>query len=329
MSFKAFRIHQQDKGVSVGFEQMEVDDLTPGEVLVQVTYSGINFKDALAATGKGKILRASVLNGGIDFSGIVAASDSARLSEGDEVLVCGCGLSETRDGGYAEFARVPVNCMVPLPDGLSLHDAMALGTAGFTAALAMIRLEENHQSPPHGPVVVTGATGGVGSIAIDMLAGKGFEVVAFTGKQDQHDYLRQLGASDFIDRASVEMGSKPLEQAQWGGAVDNVGGDTLAWLTRTVKPMGNIAAIGLAGGFKLETTVMPFILRGVSLLGVNSVMMPLEMRDRAWQRLGADLKPAHLDLIAPRTIDFDELPSAFDDYMNSAVTGRTVVRIGQ
>ena len=329
MSFKAFRIHQQDKGVSVGFEQMEIDDLTPGEVLVQVTYSGINFKDALAATGKGKILRSSVLNGGIDFSGIVAASDSARFSEGDEVLVCGCGLSETRDGGYAEFARVPVNCIVPLPDGLSLHDAMALGTAGFTAALAMIRLEENYQSPAHGPVVVTGATGGVGSIAIDMLAAKGFEVVAFTGKQDQHDYLCQLGASDFIDRASVEMGSKPLEQARWGGAVDNAGGDTLAWLTRTVKPMGNIAAIGLAAGFKLETTVMPFILRGVSLLGINSVLMPLEMRDRAWQRLGADLKPAHLDLIAPRTIDFDELPSAFDDYMNSAVTGRTVVRIGQ
>ena len=188
MAFKAFRIHQQEKGVSTGFESLDVDQLTAGEVVVRVAYSGINFKDALAATGKAKILRAEQLNGGIDFSGVVESSESDAYKAGDEVLVCGCGLSETRDGGFSEIARVPADCVVRLPEGLSLRDAMAIGTAGFTAAIAMIRLEENGQAPGHGPMLVTGATGGVGSIAIDMLAAKGFNVVALTGKSDQHDY---------------------------------------------------------------------------------------------------------------------------------------------
>ena len=327
MSFKAFRIHQQEKGVSTGFEDLEVDRLTEGDVVVRVAYSGINFKDALAATGKAKILRASELNGGIDFSGVVETSGSDQFKSGDPVLVCGCGLSETRDGGYSEVARVPASCVVPVPKGLSLRDVMAIGTAGFTAAIAMIRLEENGQDPAHGPMLVTGATGGVGSIAIDMLAAKGFEVVALTGKSDQHDYLKTLGATDFVNRHDLEMGTRPLEKGLWGGAVDNVGGDTLGWLTRTVQPWGNIASIGNASGIKLETTVMPFILRGVSLLGINSIEMPTAMRNRAWQRLGEDLKPAHLDLIAPRTIEFAELPSAFGDYLSGAVVGRTVVRI--
>ncbi len=329
MSFRAFRIHQRGKAVSAGFEQMQIDDLTAGDVVVRVAFSGINFKDALAATGTAKILRAPSLNGGIDFSGTVESSQNPSFNEGDSVLVCGSSLSETRDGGYAEMARVPADCVVPLPDGLELRDAMAIGTAGFTAALVMIRLELNGQSPEQGPMIVTGATGGVGSIMIDMLAAKGFEVVALTGKSDQHDYLRQLGASDFIDRHSFEMGGRPLEKGLWGGAVDNVGGDTLGWLTRTVKPWGNIASIGNASGIKLETTVLPFILRGVSLLGINSIEMPTSLRNLAWQRLGGDLKPAHLNLIAPRTISFDELPGAFDDYLASTVTGRTVVRIGR
>lgn len=327
MSFKAFRIHQQEKGVSTGFESLDVDQLTAGEVVVRVAYSGINFKDALAATGKAKILRAEQLNGGIDFSGVVESSESDAYKAGDEVLVCGCGLSETRDGGFSEIARVPADCVVRLPEGLSLRDAMAIGTAGFTAAIAMIRLEENGQAPGHGPMLVTGATGGVGSIAIDMLAAKGFNVVALTGKSDQHDYLRALGASDFLDRNELEMGGRPLEKGLWGGAVDNVGGDTLGWLTRTVQPWGNVASIGNASGIKLETTVMPFILRGVSLLGINSIEMPTHLRHRAWQRLGDDLKPAHLDLIAPRTIDFEDLPNAFDAYLTGSVVGRTVVRI--
>jgi NADPH2:quinone reductase len=205
---------------------------------------------------------------------------------------------------------------------------MALGTAGFTAAIAMIRLEENGQDPSQGRMIVTGATGGVGSIVIDMLSAKGFEVVALTGKSDQHEYLRQLGASDFIDRHSVEMGSRPLEKGLWGGAVDNVGGETLGWLTRTVRPWGSIASIGNASGIKLETTVMPFILRGVSLLGINSIEMPSSLRNKAWKRLSEDLKPAHLDLIVPRTIDFADLPNAFDEYLTGSVVGRTVVRVG-
>ncbi|MCP4953891.1 MAG: acryloyl-CoA reductase [Proteobacteria bacterium] len=328
MPFKAFRIHQQEKGVSTGFEDLEVENLTDGDVVVRVAYSGINFKDALAATGAAKILRAPELNGGIDFSGVVESSESSNFRVGQKVLVCGCGLSETRDGGFSEVARVPAECVVSVPDSLDLREVMALGTAGFTAAIAMIRLEENGQDPSQGQMIVTGATGGVGSIVIDMLSAKGFDVVALTGKSDQHDYLRQLGASDFIDRHSVEMGSRPLEKGLWGGAVDNVGGETLGWLTRTVQPWGSIASIGNASGIKLETTVMPFILRGVSLLGINSIEMPSSLRNKAWKRLSEDLKPGHLDLIAPRTINFSDLPGAFDEYLTGSVVGRTVVRIG-
>ncbi len=326
-SFRAFRIHQDDGQVRAGFEELTIDDLTAGEVVVRVAYSGINYKDALAATGKGKILRTSPLNGGVDLAGRVEHSTDARFSAGDPVLVCGGGLSETLDGGYSEIARVPADCVVHIPDGLSEFDAMGIGTAGFTAALAVQRMEENGQNPEHGPILVTGATGGVGSIAIDILAGRGYNVVAFTGKSDQHDYLRSLGAADFVDRNSIKMGERPLEKAQWGGAVDNVGGDTLGWLTRTVQPWGNIASIGLAGGYKLSTTVMPFILRGVSLLGINSIEMPSEVRDRVWERLAGDLRPQHLDKIVTRRIGFDELPTAFDAFVDAQIVGRTVVEI--
>jgi acrylyl-CoA reductase (NADPH) len=327
MAFKAFRIRQVDGGIQSGFEQLEINDLSAGEVVVRVQYSGINYKDALAATGKGRITRVPALNGGIDLVGVVDSSTDERFHDGDAVLVCGAGLSETLDGGYSEFARVRGDAVVPLPPGLTAWEAGALGTAGFTAALAMMRMEDNHQNPALGPIVVTGATGGVGSFAIDMLAAKGFEVMAFTGKPEQHDYLRNLGASDFIDRHAIEMGTRPLERAEYGGAVDNVGGDTLGWLTRVIRPMGNIASIGLVGGVKLETTVMPFILRGVSLLGINSVEMPLSMRDQAWNRLATDLKPRHITSIASRTIAFDDLPRAFEDFIEGNVTGRVVVEI--
>jgi len=326
-TFKAFRIDQQDKQISAGFQTISLDDLSEGEVVIKVNWSGINFKDALAATGKGQILRRYPLNGGIDLAGEVVSSSDGRHKEGDSVLVCGCGLSETADGGYAEYARVCADCVVPVPDGLSERDVMGIGTAGFTAALAFMRLEKMGQAPEMGPIVVTGATGGVGSFAIDLFAGKGFEMIAYTGKTDHHDYLKTLGASDFLDRNTLEMGTRALERATWGGAVDNVGGDTLAWLTRTVKPFGNIASIGLAGGHKLETTVMPFILRGVSLIGINSIEMPAEMRNRAWERLGDDLKPAHLADIVNTEIAFDELPGAFDAFMDGSVLGRTVVKI--
>jgi NADPH2:quinone reductase len=205
---------------------------------------------------------------------------------------------------------------------------MALGTAGFTAAMAVMRMEQNGQNPELGKILVTGATGGVGSIAIDILASRGYEVVAFTGKQEQYDYLRSLGASEFVDRHSIEMGTRPLESATWGGAVDNAGGETLAWLTRTVKPWGNIASIGLVDDFKLNTTVMPFILRGVSLLGINSIEMPNEVRNDLWKRMGNDLKPRNLDKVVTREVNFDELPQTFDSYLDGTNTGRTLVRIG-
>jgi NADPH2:quinone reductase len=326
-TFKAFRIDREEKQIIAGFQNLHLDDLTEGEVVIKVSWSGINYKDALAGSGKGQILRQYPLNGGIDLAGKVMESRDSRYQEGDAVLVCGCGLSETADGGYAEVARVCGDCVVPIPQGMSERDAMGIGTAGFTAALAVMRMEQMGQNPDMGPVVVTGATGGVGSFAIDMLAAKDYDITAFTGKTEQYDYLKNLGASNFIDRHSLEMSGRPLDKALWGGAVDSVGGDTLAWLCSTVKPFGNIASIGLAGGYKLETTVMPFILRGVSLIGINSIEMPTEMRNRAWERLGDDLRPGHLDDIVTREIEFDDLPGAFDAYLNASVLGRTVVRI--
>ncbi|MFT5115634.1 MAG: acrylyl-CoA reductase (NADPH) [Parasphingorhabdus sp.] len=327
-SFKAFRIHQKEGGIQSGFEELQVSDLTDGDVIIKVAYSSVNYKDALAATGKGRILRNYPLNGGIDLAGIVESSQDSRFKAGDKVLVVGSGLSENLDGGYAEIARIPANCIVPLPENLTLFETMVLGTAGLTAALAVMRMEQMGQHPDMGAIVVTGATGGVGSIATNILSARGFDVVAFTGKREQHDYLRSLGAREILDRIAFEMGTRTLERASWGGAVDSVGGEVLSWLVRTTKPYGNVASIGLAGGHKLELTVMPFILRGVSLLGINSIEMPVAMRDEAWRRLGADLKPTHLSTIATRTIAFDELPKAFDLFLDGGVTGRTVVKIG-
>ncbi|MDO6462300.1 oxidoreductase [Granulosicoccaceae sp. 1_MG-2023] len=327
-TFKAFRIHQEGKGVRAVYETLGLDDLSAGEVVIKVAYSGINYKDALAATGQGAILRRFPLVGGIDLSGVVVSSADPAFKPGDRVLVAGANLSETEDGGYAEYARVKADSVVPLPDSLSLSEAMGIGTAGFTAALAIDRMELNGQRPENGPVIVTGATGGVGSLAIDMLAGLGYEVAAFTGKAQQADYLKRLGASELVLRQEQDFGHRPLEKALWAGAIDNVGGETLAWLTRTLQPNGNIGAIGLAGGAVLETTVMPFILRGVNLLGINSVFVTPEKRRALWARIGADLKPRHLDTIITDTIAFDALPTAFDAYIKGNVTGHTVVRIG-
>ena len=327
-TFRSYRIRQnEDRSISAGYEDLTLDDLTEGEVVIETSYSTINYKDALAATGKGRILRKYPLNGGIDLAGKVSASTDSRYKEGDSVLVCGCGLSEVHDGGYSEYARVPGDCVVPMPAGLTEYEAMAFGTAGFTAAIAVIRMEDNGQIPERGPIVVTGATGGVGSFAVSMFSNLGYEVIALSGKKEHEAYLRALGAADMIDRHTLELGDKPLEAAKWGGAVDNVGGDILGWLTRTVKPWGNIGSIGLAGGIGLNTTVMPFILRGVSLLGINSLEMPMELRDKAWERLCSDLKPNDMDLIVKKVIDFNDLPSSFDQYMEASIVGRIVVKI--
>ena len=325
--FRAYRINEKDGNITVGFEELSIDELTDGNVVIKVSHSTINYKDALAATGTARILRRYPLNGGIDLAGTVVSSADADFQSGTAVLVNGCGLSETVDGGYSEYARVDSSSLVPIPEGMTAAEVMQIGTAGYTAALAIHRMEQNGQAPENGPVVVTGATGGVGSIAIDMLDGRGYEVVAMTGKADKEEYLKSIGARSILRRDDIDLGKRPMEKTQWAGAVDNLGGDYLTWLTRTMDYGGNIASIGLAASPALKTTVLPFILRAVCLLGINSVDTPRDLRLAVWSRIGGDLKPRHLDIISDRSIEFEDLPNQFQAYIDGTVTGRTVVRI--
>jgi acrylyl-CoA reductase (NADPH) len=296
--------------------------------VIRVRYSSINYKDALAGTGKGQILRRFPLTGGIDAAGEIAESNDRRFQAGDPVIVTGHELSATQDGGYAEYLRVSADWVIPLPDGLTLEESMALGTAGFTAALALHRMETNGQRPDMGPILVTGATGGVGSLAVNIFDGEGYQVTAVTGKTDQQSYLEHLGAQEVIGRDEVKAGHHALERGRWGGAVDSVGGEMLASITRTVRPWGSIASIGLAGGHELNTTVMPFILRGVSLLGIDSVNCPRDIREEIWQRLASDLKPRQLGDILERTVTLEELPEVFTEMLAGRILGRTLVKIG-
>ena len=326
--FKAFRIHSEDgRHVEARLDEITLDDLCDGDVVIRGAYSSINYKDALAATGAGRILRRFPLVGGVDIAGTVVSSSDPRVAAGDEVIVNGCGLSETHDGGFAEYARVRGEWTTPMPAGLDARTAMGLGTAGFTAALAIHRMEQNGQTPEHGPIAVTGASGGVGSMAIDMLSQRGYSVTALTSKTTADEYLHSLGASEILYLKELELGERPLEKACWGGAIDNLGGALLAWLTRTTKSYGNIASIGMAAGVELSTTVMPFILRGVSLLGINSVEAPRDLRITVWNRIAGDLAPAHLDQSVNREITLADLPQYFPDYIDGKVTGRTIVRL--
>ncbi|HEX5476661.1 MAG TPA: oxidoreductase [Burkholderiales bacterium] len=324
--FKAYRLTEADRKVSAQFVECTLDELDPGDVVVRVAYSDVNYKDALAATGRGRILRRPSCIGGIDFSGTVVSSGDARFTKGDAVLAVGYDLGVAHDGGYAEYARVPGDWLTKLPQGLSLRDAMAFGTAGFTAGIAIVRMEHNGLKPGNGPVIVNGATGGVGSIAIAALARSGYHVVALTGKAQETDWLRKIGAKEVQLRSEVDFAKvKPLDKATWAGAVDNLGGEVLAWMASTMKVNGVIASIGLASSASLNTTVMPFILRGVSLLGINSTDSPSpDMRREVWRRLAGDLRPPLLDEMA-RTIAFEELPSVFDKFMDSQMRGRVVV----
>ena len=324
--FRAYRITQVDKGVQAAFVDCTLDDLDPGEVVVRVAYSDINYKDALAATGKGRILRRASCIGGIDLAGTVTSSTDARFARGDAVLAVGHDLGVAHHGGYAEYARVPANWLVKLPQSMTLWEAMAFGTAGYTAGLAIVRMEHCGLKPANGPVIVDGATGGVGSIAIAALAKQGYHVVALTGKEGETAYLQKLGAKEVMLRSSLDLAKiKPLDKATWAGAIDNLGGDVLAWMASTMKFNGVIASIGLAAGVHLNTTVMPFILRGVSLLGINSTDCPTpELEREVWRRLATDLRPPMLKEIT-RTIPFDQLPSAFDAFVQAKVTGRVVV----
>lgn len=317
-----------DGKVTSSIETLPNDRLPEGEVTVGVEYSTLNYKDGMIVKGIGRLVREFPHVPGIDFAGTVETSDSPDYKPGDRVVLTGWRVGEVHWGGFTTRARVRADWLVPLPEALSTEQAMAIGTAGFTAALAVDRMEQNDQTPEHGPILVTGATGGVGSVAIDILSGCGYEVVALTGKAESEDYLKSLGASSVLLRQDVDLGKRPMERAEWGGAIDNLGGEVLTWLTRTTKPFGNIAAIGLAASWELNTTVMPFILRGVSLLGINSVLCAPSMRVSVWERLGSDLKPRHLDKIVTRTVAFDDLPGVFDDFIEGKNTGRTVVTIG-
>ncbi|MGK7295216.1 MAG: YhdH/YhfP family quinone oxidoreductase [Candidatus Wenzhouxiangella sp. M2_3B_020] len=325
--FKAFRIFDDEHGYRAEIIEQGIDEQSDGDVVIRVAWSSVNYKDALAATGKGRILREFPLNGGIDAAGTVVRSESDAFAAGDEVLITGCGLSETRDGGYSEFLRVPSKWLVPLPDGLSVRDAMLLGTAGFTAALSLWRMEANGQQPEMGPIVVTGASGGVGSLAIDILTRAGYEVHAISGKVEQFDWLRELGATQCVSRNELYWSEKPLDSTHWAGAIDNVGGDMLAGLTRVIEPWGSIASCGMAGGIGVRTTVMPFIIRGVSLLGINSAGCPYAIRKELWDRLADRWKPAHLDRIEHAETTLEDLPGYFENALQGGSLGRVVVRV--
>jgi putative YhdH/YhfP family quinone oxidoreductase len=323
-TFDAFRIHHDDAGYRSGIEPVSIDQLAPGEIVVRTAFSSVNYKDALAGTGQGRILRRFPLVGGIDVAGHVVASTDPAFREGDAVLVTGCGLSETRDGGYAQYARLESQWAIPLPPGLSLRESMILGTAGFTAALALFRMLENRQGPDLGPLAVTGATGGVGSLAVDIFSRAGFAVHAVSGKAGHADYLKAIGASEVLGREALAT-TRPMETARFGGGLDNVGGPMLASLLAQTAPYGNVASAGLAATAQLDATVMPFIIRGVSLLGVASAGTARGIREEVWRRLASDWKPAHLDRICTREVGLDGLPGVFGTMLSGGSLGRTLV----
>ncbi len=325
--FKAYRTFQEPTGVASRFVDMSQDELDAGDVVVRTKYSTINYKDALSYNGAGKIMRKYPTNAGIDMAGTVETSEDPRWKRGDKVIVHAYDMGVAHDGGYAEFVRVPGDWVVRRPESMTAFDAMTLGTAGFTAAQAIMLMEHNGLKPGNGPVAVTGSTGGVGSVAVEILAKSGYEVVAITGKKEETHYLKELGAREVIVRQTVDLSKiRPLDSARWAGVVDNLGGDMLAWLLSTMKIGGTASAVGLAADHKLHTSVMPFILRGVCLLGADSANCPMPLRQKLWNKLAVEWRPDKVhDQV--RTIDFDDLPTHFDPYIKGMVRGRTVVRI--
>ena len=327
-TFLACQLQQAEPGMApvVAFVQRRVDELPPGDVLVRVAYSSINYKDALAAAGKNQIISAYPRTGGIDFSGTVAASADARFAPGDPVVVHGFGVGVDRDGGHAQMARVSADWVMPVPAGLSLLDAATLGAAGYTAALCVHWMEHNGLAPGGAPVVVTGATGGVAGVAIDILAGRGYAVTAVSGKAQEEAYLRQLGATQVLPPSVAAASTRPLDQGQWAGAVDSVGGDMLAWLLRSMAPDGVVTSVGNAGGMALNTTVLPLILRGVRLLGINA-NSPMALRRVVWAKLAGAYRPRHLGLVAD-VLPFEQLPARMAQMLARGTRGRQVVQIG-
>src|SRR6266576_1965766 len=328
-TFKAFVVDKKEDGFTATFKDLTLADLPPGEVLVKVAYSSVNYKDGLASIPEGKIVRNYPFVPGVDLAGIVAESNDSRFKTGDEVITTSYALGVSHFGGYSEYARVKADWVVPLPPGLTLKEAMALGTAGFTAALAIHQLEKNGLQPQHGPVLVTGATGGVGSIGINILNSLGYTVAASTGKSSEHDYLKELGASEILSREETSAESnRPLDKERWAGSLDSVGGSTLAYLIRTTKYGGSIAAYGNTGGPNLNTTVFPFILRAINLLGIESVNCPMELRDQLWHRLASNYKPRQLLDTIGHEVPFEALPQALATILKGGVRGRTIIKIG-
>ena len=326
-TFKAYLTSMEGRQSKTELVDFSVDQLDAGEVLIDVEYSTVNYKDALSATGAGRIIRRFPCIGGIDLAGTVAASTNAAFKPGDKVIAHSYDVGVAHHGGYAQRARMPASWLVPVPDGMSTFDAMTYGTAGFTAAQAIQRMQHDGLHPAMGPVLVNGATGGVGMVAIEILAKLGYDVVAVTGKEKDVELLKSIGAKSVLIRGQFELTEKPLGAETYAGAVDNLGGEQLSWLTRVMKVGGTIASIGLAQGWEVKTTVMPFILRGVSLLGIDSVNCPMSLRRELWGKLANEWR---CDKLAShcRTVPFAELPSVFDAYVKGAVTGRTVVKIG-
>jgi acrylyl-CoA reductase (NADPH) len=325
-TFKAVRIDKAEKGTTVVLTQFDEAELMDGDVTVRVEWSTLNYKDGLAVTGKAPVVRRFPMIAGIDFAGTVEQSSHPAWKAGDKVICNGWGMGETHLGAYAEKARVKGDWLVRLPDGMTARDAMAIGTAGYTAMLSVLALERHGLTPKDGPLVVTGAAGGVGSVAIAVLSKLGYHVIASTGRVSEVDYLRGLGATEIIDRNELSGAAKPLAKERWAGGVDSVGSTTLANLLSMTKYRGAIAACGLAAGMDLPSSVAPFILRGVCLLGIDSVMCPLELRKQAWSRLASDLDRSKLAEIT-HEIDLDGVVAAGARILAGQVRGRIVVKI--
>ncbi len=325
MTFLACRAYSCQSGVESRLVQMDLNDLTEGDVVVKVAYSSVNYKDALAATGRGKILKTLPLNVGIDLAGEVFSSQNPAYQAGDKVLVNGCGLGEVYDGGLAQFASVNSQWIVPLPEQLTAGEAMSIGTAGFTAALALHRMQLNGVCKDSGSIVVTGASGGVGSLAVDILSKGGYSVVAVSNREDKHDYLTALGAEKVMTLQQLELGKRPLEKARFAGVIDNLGGQTLSQLLAHVQPWGSIASIGMAQASEIDASVFPFILRGVSMLGISSTNCPIHLRKQIWQRLGNELKPQHLEKIVTQCVSLENVTPIFNQLLDKKLFGRVLV----
>jgi len=326
MSFLACRVHREEKSIQHQLQMMEENQLSDGDVLIKVEYSGINFKDALGVTGKGKIYKQFPINAGIDCAGTVESSTDPRFNKGDTVLVNGCGLGENQDGGLAQKVRVPASWVIKMPNGLNSRTAMTVGTAGFTAALAIDRMEQNDQIPEQGPVVVTGASGGVGSFAVSMLSRLGYEVIAVSGREEHSGYLKSLGANKVVNLQQLELGSRPLEDARFAGVIDNVGGELLSGLIRHVDLWGNVACIGMAADANYRATVFPLILRGVSLLGVSSANCPMPRRERVWNRIGKELLPENIDSVVSKEVNLTDVSPCFNEILERKHRGRILVK---